>query len=81
MDIVSRFLARKCEISLEITHCIGILFYANKHDKIKINCVILENISYDINNDEMSMILMVMKIIIIVVMILMIIAIGIVITV
>ena len=68
-------------MSHEITHCISILFYANKHDKIKINCVILENVSYDINNDEMSMILMVMKIILIVVMILMIMAIGIVITV
>ena len=29
----------------ESTRCISILFYTNKHDKIKKNCVILENIS------------------------------------
>ena len=28
----------------ESTRCISILFYTNKHDKIKINCFILENI-------------------------------------
>ena len=29
----------------ESTPCISILIYTNKHDKIKNNCVILENIS------------------------------------
>ena len=29
----------------ESARCISILFYTNKHDKIKKNCVILENIS------------------------------------
>ena len=28
----------------ESTRCISILFYTNKHDKIKENCVVLENI-------------------------------------
>ena len=38
-------------MSHESTCCISILFYTNKHDTIKINCVILENISlvYDAN--------------------------------
>ena len=31
-------------MSQESTRCISILFYTNKHDKIKITCVILENI-------------------------------------
>ena len=30
---------------LESTHFISILFYTNKHNKIKNNCVILENVS------------------------------------
>ena len=29
----------------ESTGCITILFYTNKHDKFKKNCVVLENIS------------------------------------
>ena len=29
----------------ESIRCISILFYTNKHDNIKKNCVILENIS------------------------------------
>ena len=44
VDFISPFLTRKCEISHESTRCISILFYTNKHDKIKITCVILENI-------------------------------------
>ena len=45
VDFVGRFLAWKCKMSHESTPCISILFYPNKHDKIKINCVILENFS------------------------------------
>ena len=30
-------------MSHESTRCISNLFYTNKHDKIKNNCVILEN--------------------------------------
>ena len=33
----------------ESTRCTSILFYTNKHDKIKNNCVVLENINLQIN--------------------------------
>ena len=49
VDFVSRFLAWKCEMYQESTRCTSILFYTNKHDKIKNNCVVLENINLQIN--------------------------------
>ena len=54
VDFASRFLAWKCEMYHESTHYTNILFYTNKHNKIKKNCVILENISllYNTQNFE-----------------------------
>ena len=46
VDFARKFLAWKCEMYHESTCCISILFYTNKHDKIKKNSVVLENISF-----------------------------------